>query len=66
MKLSQQQRRRMYSHHDHGGENINTGNAGTVSEASIDVYTYVIIRNASGGTIDQQFTVLYSQSQYTR
>jgi len=50
----------------YGGENINTGNAGTVSEASIDVYTYVIIRNASGGTIDQQFTVLYSQSQYTR
>jgi len=50
----------------YGGENINTGNAGTVSEPSIDVYTYVIIRNSSGGAINQQFTVLYSQSQYTR
>jgi hypothetical protein len=51
----------------YGGETLNSGNPG-VSDAipGIDVYTYVIIRNASGGGPDSEFTVLYSQSQYKR
>jgi hypothetical protein len=43
----------------YGGEALNSGNPG-----GLDVYTYVIIRNNSGGVPDQQFTVLCSQSQY--
>lgn len=33
---------------------------------SIDVYTYVIIRKSATGTLDDQFTILASQSTYGR
>jgi hypothetical protein len=43
----------------YGGETITSGNAN-----SLDVYTYVIIRVATGGAFPDQFVVLYSQAQY--
>jgi len=49
----------------YGGEIINSGNPGTDSSPGIDLYTYVIIRNAANGN-PNDFTVLYSQSQYVR
>jgi len=45
----------------YGGESLTSGNPG-----GLDVYTYVIIRKDSSGGYDNQFTVLYSQSQYKR
>lgn len=45
----------------YGGETLSSGNPN-----GLDVYTYVIIRNSASGPPDNQFTVLYSQSQYKR
>jgi len=44
----------------YGGETINSGNLG-----GLDVYTYVIIRKSNTGGAGDQFTVLYSQAQYS-
>jgi hypothetical protein len=44
----------------YGGQTITSGNAN-----SVDSYTYVIIRKASTGNPVNDFTVLYSQSQYS-
>ena len=44
----------------YGGETINSGNLD-----GLDVYTYVIIRKSNTGGAGDQFTVLYSQAQYS-
>lgn len=44
----------------YGGSQITSGNAN-----GIDTYTYVIIRKGSTGNPSNDFTILYSQSQYS-
>jgi hypothetical protein len=44
----------------YGGSQITSGNAN-----GIDTYTYVIIRKDSTGNPSNDFTILYSQSQYS-
>ena len=44
----------------YGGETINSGNPN-----GLDVYTYVIIRKSNTGGPGDQFTILYSQAQYS-
>ena len=44
----------------YGGSVINSGNAN-----SLDSYTYVVIRKDSTGNPSADFTILYSQSQYS-